>query len=120
MNRQASVTPSLVEERTVSRVNQGTEISPALRKTIIWIFSKKYGLQLHSSAISFIHLTLESHGLLQDQDEWAEAIEWLAKGLVESAGKGEQGEYLQKAHCPFQTLISLLNCRLFDSDASST
>lgn len=64
---------------------------PALRRTILRIFSKKYGLQLHSSAISFIHVTLESHGLMQDEGEWADAIEWLAKGLVESAGKGEQG-----------------------------
>lgn len=67
------------------------EISPALRRSIIWIFTKKYGLQLHSSAISFIQVTLEAHGYLQDESEWANAIEWLAKGLVESAGKGEQG-----------------------------
>jgi hypothetical protein len=89
MHRHASVTPSLAEEGPVSRY-QGPEVSMDLRKTIIRIFSKKYGLQLHSSAISFIRLTLDSHGL--DESEWDEALEWLAKGLVESAGKGEQSE----------------------------
>ncbi|UZJ52846.1 hypothetical protein CBS101457_002166 [Exobasidium rhododendri] len=89
-DRQVSVTPSLNEDLTVA-AQQKPGIPPALRRIIIRIFSKKYGLQLHSSALSFIHVTLESHGLLQVEDEWAEAIEWLAKGLVEIAGKDDQG-----------------------------
>jgi DNA polymerase epsilon subunit 2 len=90
-DRQVSIAPSQSEELLANQ-QQHSGLPPALRRIILRIFSKKYGLQLHSSAISFIHTTLESHGLLQDEDEWAEAIEWLAKGLVESAGKDEQGE----------------------------
>ena len=100
MERQVSMTPSLLQDDMIlprqqnhQDANQGTTIiiPPALRRTILRILSRKYGMQLHSSAISFIHSTLQSHGLLEDPNEWDEAIEWLAKGLVESAGKGEQG-----------------------------
>jgi hypothetical protein len=89
--RGVSVTPSVGGDMAMT-LHQSNVIPPALRRTILLMFSKKYGLQLHSSAISFIHVTLESHGLLQDESEWEEAIEWLAKGLVDSAGKDEQGE----------------------------
>lgn len=93
MNRQASVTPSFQDVPHAQHGNSnGNDVPVALRRIILRILSKKYGLQLHSSAISFIHTTLESHGLLEDESEWTEAIEWLAKGLIESAGKGEQGE----------------------------
>lgn len=120
MHRQASVTPSLAEEGGLSR-KLNSEVPVDLRKAIIRIFSKKYGLQLHSSAISFIRLTLDSHGL--EESEWDEALEWLAKGLVESAGKGEQGEcsvragngsplaHFSRPHSP--------HLRLFDCDPSS-
>jgi hypothetical protein len=91
VDRQVSIAPSLNEEQMTAVGQQQAGVPSSLRRIILRIFSKKYGLQLHSSAISFIHTTLESHGLLEDENEWIEAIEWLAKGLVENAGKDEQG-----------------------------
>ncbi|PWN52289.1 DNA polymerase epsilon, subunit B [Violaceomyces palustris] len=61
---------------------------PALRKSILKVFTKKYSLQLDSSAISFIAQTLDSHGLLDQPDEWEDAIEALAGGIVEAEATG--------------------------------
>lgn len=66
--------------------------SQALRKSILRIFTHKYSLQLHSSALSFIAGTLSSHGLLDQPDEWDDAIEALASGIVENEGNVGGGE----------------------------
>lgn len=81
-NREGSLAPSIGPEATT------TIIPPALRRTIIRIFNKQYGLTLHSSAVAFIHSTLESHGLLDDPTQWNEAIQWLAKGLTNTSSEG--------------------------------
>lgn len=57
---------------------------PELRRQILRIFTTKHGLQLHSSAISFIASTLATHGLLDEPLEWSDAIEALAKGIVDN------------------------------------
>lgn len=59
-------------------------VPPELRRLILRTFTTKYGLQLHSSSISFIASTLASHGLLEQPPEWNEAIEALANGIVEN------------------------------------
>lgn len=80
--REDSLAPSVIPEE------QQLIVPPALRRTIIRIFNKQYGLTLHASAVAFIHSTLESHGLLQDPTQWNEAIQWLAKGLNNSSTEG--------------------------------
>lgn len=82
--REDSVAPSIA-----AGIPEDSIIVPqALRRTILRIFNKQYGLTLHSSAITFIYQTLEQHGLLQNPDDWNEAIQWLAKGLVDNASEG--------------------------------
>ena len=67
-NREDSVAPSIAPIGE----NQAI-VPPALRRTIIRIFNKQYGLTLHASAVAFIHSTLESHGLLEYPSQWSEA-----------------------------------------------
>lgn len=57
-------------------------VTAPLRKAIVHIFTRKYNLQLHTSALEFIHHVLDDHHLLNDEDEWDEAIEELAKGFI--------------------------------------
>ncbi|KAK0551435.1 DNA-directed DNA polymerase epsilon, subunit B, partial [Tilletia horrida] len=59
-----------------------------LRRIIVKIFTRKYNLQLHTSALNFIASTLEAHGLLEQPEEWEDALEALAKELVD----GEAGD----------------------------
>lgn len=75
-------------------------LPPSIRKLVLQTFTKKYSLQLHASALTFIASTLDSHDLLyvvagDDELESAqrEAIEVLAKGcldlgVLEEAGGG--------------------------------
>ncbi|MCO5589717.1 hypothetical protein L7F22_043685 [Adiantum nelumboides] len=84
-NREGSLAPSIAPGEGQQ---QQLIVPPALRRTIIRIFNKQYGLTLHSSAVAFIHSTLESHGLLEDPTQWNEAIQWLAKGLNNSSTEG--------------------------------
>ncbi|KAN0061752.1 DNA-directed DNA polymerase epsilon, subunit B [Thecaphora frezii] len=63
---------------------------PALRRAIIRIFTKKHNLQLHSSAIVFVAQTLHSHGLLQQPQEWDDAIEALATGILDAEASGAE------------------------------
>ncbi|EPQ28615.1 uncharacterized protein PFL1_03918 [Pseudozyma flocculosa PF-1] len=63
-------------------------ISPALRRTILRVFTKKHNLQLHSSAVAFIAHTLDSHGLIDQPEEWDDAIEALATGILEAEASG--------------------------------
>lgn len=75
-------------------------LPPQLRKLVLQTFTKKYSLQLHASALSFIADTLAEHELLhvvqEDDDQVTaqrEAIEVLAKGcldlgVLEEAGGG--------------------------------
>lgn len=72
--------------------NNPQNVPLALRRTILRIFSKKYGLALHASALSFIHETLVSHGLVSSESESTDALEWLAKGLIDSKEEGNQGK----------------------------
>lgn len=93
--RAASMAPSVREGSVApSEMGGGGGVPAALRRLILRVFTRKYGLALHASAIAFIHATLQSHGLLDNgNDECAEAIEWLAKGLIESAEGGDQGGF---------------------------
>lgn len=70
------------------------DVTAPLRKTIVHIFTRKYNLQLHASALEFIHQVLHDHNLLKYQDEWDEAIEELAKGFIngEQHTDGSKGE----------------------------
>lgn len=69
-----------------SEISSDIQPSGELRKAILKIFTHKYSLQLHSSALSFIAGTLDSHGLLDQPEEWNEAIDALAMGIVENEG----------------------------------
>jgi DNA polymerase epsilon subunit 2 len=87
----ASIAMPSREDSLAPSAHDSVAIPPALRRSIIRTFSKQYGLTLHASAIAFIHDTLSRHGLLESPDDWAEAIQWLAKGLTEDVGKGMGG-----------------------------
>ncbi|CAO1620088.1 unnamed protein product [Parajaminaea phylloscopi] len=67
-----------------------TTLTPQLRKLVLQTFTKKYSLQLHASALTFIATTLADHELLhvdfqdaEDQQRQQEAIEVLAKGCLD-------------------------------------
>lgn len=86
--RYGSVAPSVAGEAGAN-LNGTRAAPPALRRLILRLFSRKYGLQLHASAIAFIVETLEEHGLLHDETVWQESIEALAKGVVDDLARGE-------------------------------
>lgn len=76
-------------------------LSPQLRKFVIQTFTKKYSLQLHASALTFIAATLSEHDLLhvapgdaEEVTKQRDAVEILAKGcldltVLEEAGASE-------------------------------
>jgi hypothetical protein len=51
----------------------------SLRRAVLRIFTEEHGYFLQSDAVAFIHEALSSHAL--PEEEWAEALEALAKGL---------------------------------------
>lgn len=88
--REASIAPS--ELGAAAHGAAVVAVPVAMRRLILRIFTKKYGLALHASAVTFIYTTLQSHELTDSSEECAEAIEWLARGLIEAAEGGDQGE----------------------------
>lgn len=64
-----------------SQLSSDASVSAALRKAILRIFTRKHGLQLHSSSLSFIQSSLAAHDLLDKPEEWTDALEALAKGV---------------------------------------
>ncbi|SPC64871.1 uncharacterized protein UHOD_12290 [Ustilago sp. UG-2017b] len=72
------------EEHCITTMDMAAVVlPPELCRTILQVFTTKHSLQLHSSAIGFITLTLTQHGLLDQPLEWEEAIDVLAQGIVD-------------------------------------
>lgn len=77
--------------------------SPALRKSILRTFTRKYNLTLQSAALGYIVTVLSQHGLLDRSEDWEESCEALAKGFIESEGPGNSdgGEFFQRKNGAF-------------------
>ncbi|KDN43322.1 hypothetical protein K437DRAFT_225693 [Tilletiaria anomala UBC 951] len=70
------------------------DITAPLRKSIVRIFTRKYNLQLHASALTFIAEAFDHHGLNHKQSQWDDAIEFLAKEFIngEQYKEGSEGK----------------------------
>ncbi|KAK0521797.1 DNA-directed DNA polymerase epsilon, subunit B [Tilletia horrida] len=91
------------------------QLTPDLRRVIVKIFTRKYNLQLHTSALHFIASTLDAHGLLDQPDEWADALEALAKELVDGeVGDGGSGSMVT------QTALERVYARLVAQETSAS
>ncbi len=60
------------------------DVTAPLRKAIIRVFTRKYNLQLHASALGFIADVFYQHGMLHSPQDWEEGLEHLAKQYIDS------------------------------------
>lgn len=63
-------------------------IPPEVRRAILRSFTTRHHLQMRADAVQFVYATLHAHGLLEAREAWTEAVDALARALVEQHVSG--------------------------------